>query len=94
MVQSGTGLAKTMGDLIDIKQKEEPRRDESPDGDGRGNNLNARVAVLEAELKHLATKTDIANLKLWIVFTVLGGGFIMVLQIIGIVIALYITFAG
>ncbi len=90
MVQSGTGLAKTMGNLVDMKQKEEPRRDEPPGGDGGGNNLNARVAVLEAELKHLATKTDIANLKLWMVC--LAGGFL--LQIIGLGAVLYRTFAG
>ena len=48
------------------------------------------MATLEAELKHLATKTDIANLKLWMVC--LAGGFL--LQMIGLGAVLYITFAG
>lgn len=38
----------------------------SAGNDGGGNDLHARVAVLEAELKHLATKRDIADLKIWL----------------------------
>ena len=35
--------------------------------------IRERVAVLEAETKHFATKTDIANAKLWAVTSVLGA---------------------
>lgn len=48
-------------------------------GDGKDGRLAERISALEAELKHLATKEDIANLKteilkglLWIILTGMG----------------------
>lgn len=56
-------------------------------GDGRG--LDARVAVLEAELKHLATKDDLSKLKLWVVV----GAFGLFVQFIGVVVLLVKAFS-
>ena len=45
----------------------------SGNGNGGGNgNLRERVASLESDLKYLATKEDMANLKAWILKTLLA----------------------
>ena len=51
-----------------------------PPGGGGGGNLESRIAYLEATVPHLATKADIANLKVWI----MGG----------VITAIIITFTG
>lgn len=52
-------------------------RMEPPAGGGDGGNQNVRLAVLEVEIKnikeHMATKTDIANLKVWILVGVISS---------------------
>ncbi|MGI9439805.1 MAG: hypothetical protein ACR2OT_02380 [Parvibaculales bacterium] len=66
-----------------------PSANTSSGGSGGGDDLSARVAVLESELKHLATKADIANLKIWFLGTFLA----LALQLIGIALLLWRVFA-
>ena len=50
------------------------RRQVQNGGNGGGEgNIRERIAKLEAELKHLATKTDIQNLKIWILGGIIGA---------------------
>ena len=44
-------------------------------GGGRrnGNNLEGRVAALEAHMQHLATKADVQKLRTWVLAGVVGG---------------------
>lgn len=44
-------------------------------GNGKAYELHGRVSAIETELKHLATKNDISNLKVWMLAGVLGGIF-------------------
>lgn len=48
------------------------RRDEGPPS-GSGSDLRERVARLENEIVHLATKTDVQKIKIWILSGVIGG---------------------
>jgi len=45
------------------------RSPQSSGGSGGGNDLNVRVSVIEAELKHLAKKSDIEEVKTLIAST-------------------------
>ena len=47
---------------------------EIQNGGGNGNGgIRERVKALETELKHLATKKDISDIKIWILVGVLGA---------------------
>ena len=43
--------------------------------DGGNGDIRERLSALEAEFKHLATKTDISNLKVWILGGLIAGLF-------------------
>ena len=50
------------------------RRQVQNGGNGGGEgNIRERVAKLETELKHLATKADIQSLKIWILGGIIGA---------------------
>lgn len=40
--------------------------------DWRGT-VDTRLAKIETELHHMATKADVANLKVWMISSILGG---------------------
>ena len=42
-------------------------------GGGNGGDLRDRVSKLEAHLHHLATKEDVANLKVWVLYGLVAG---------------------
>lgn len=46
--------------------------------------IDKRVAVLEAELKHLATKNDVTNAKLWAVTAGAGALLSLALVVLGL----------
>jgi hypothetical protein len=45
--------------------------------------VSERVAKLEGAYEHLATKADIANLKVWLLTTSLGTGIAVAAVVIG-----------
>ena len=58
-----------MSELRVVKSAPAPTPASSGDGGGGGKTTGERLATLEAEIKHLATKEDIKDIKIW----VLGG---------------------
>ena len=52
--------------------RRDPRRPGDSNG-GDGGDLRERVAVIETEIKHLATKEDFQKLKVWVLSGVIGG---------------------
>ena len=49
------------------------RRQIQNGGNGSNSSIRERVATLEAELRHLATKKDIAEIKIWILVGIIGA---------------------
>lgn len=68
-------MAQTGGHLREVGEGDEPASTATGrNGNGGGNGrLESRVAVLESELKHLATKADVLGLKIWVLGGVIGG---------------------
>lgn len=58
-------------------------------GRGGGDGVDARLARLETEMKHMATKEDLQKLKIWILGGVLGG--IVAAIVAAIPIALFVA---
>ena len=50
-----------------------PQESGGASGPPNGNGLASRVSVLESELKHLATKKDVSEIKVWALTGALGG---------------------
>ena len=55
-----------------------------------GNRIEARVSVLESELRHLATKRDIERLRSWI----LGGVLLGMMAAAGLAVGIARLFQG
>ena len=56
---------------------------------GNGNDISARVAVLEVHMLHAATKNDVTELKLWMqswALKVIGGSIVVGTAIAGIIV--------
>ncbi len=64
-----------MSEVVDIEtgqpQGSPPGR--TGGGGGAGTGFAERLAGLETEVKHLATKRDVENVKVWVLCGVLGG---------------------
>ena len=59
-----------------------PSQPSAHGGGGNGHDLHGRVSVLEAELKHLATKSDIQSIKVWALSGTIAGIVIVATMVI------------
>ena len=77
-----------MNDNVTQLRSEPDKPETTRNGNGGGGSYGERLARLEAEVDNIklnmATKTDIANMKVWILSGVLGGMGIAALVTVGI----------